>query len=166
MLIILEEKKIENFQIYCLPHEIRAPGNATIGNTPNKSITQSVAKNTLSPRVGRYNCSQNNRILFRHDSRNGEYFTVESCSIFSIRKYTSQKWNAGFLFDRYCYRSQLNGKQWIYFENHDRTKTTTLNCTQFQLRIILCIPHRWMGKKKTNKQTKTLTKFSQAKCII
>lgn len=29
---------------------MRAPGNATIGNTPNKSIIQRVAKNTFSPR--------------------------------------------------------------------------------------------------------------------
>lgn len=44
--------KLHKLMVY-LPHEIRAPGRATIGNTPNKSITQSVAKNTLSPRVGR-----------------------------------------------------------------------------------------------------------------
>lgn len=60
-----------------LPHEIRAPGRATIGNTPNKSITQSVAKNTVSPRVGRYNCSKNNRILLCNDS-DGGCFTAAS----------------------------------------------------------------------------------------
>lgn len=87
----------ETVQICWLPHEMRAPGKATIGNTPNKSITQSVAKNTLSPRVGRKNCRKNRRSLLRNDG-DANCFTTRSCSIFA--KGRSPKWTPAVLFDR------------------------------------------------------------------
>lgn len=37
--------------LYNLPQEISAPGNAIIGNTPNKSITHNDANNVFNPRV-------------------------------------------------------------------------------------------------------------------
>lgn len=86
-------------EIDCLPQLIRAPGNATIGNTPNKSITQSVAKKTFRPGLDLQNCRKNNRILCRNDGDDG-CFTAGSSSIIAIQLETKPKMNGGDWFDR------------------------------------------------------------------
>lgn len=161
----LEEMNyIKLHEIHCLPHEMRAPGNATIGNTPNKSITQRVAKNTLRPRVGRYSCRINSRILFRSDS-DGECFTAGSWSIILAiwLSDTSPKWTPA-LFSwplLYCYRKSIKRQQFVYFRVSWSNWSEPLDNFHNSKSRILCIPGR---KEKSNYQQK-LKSFKQM-CII